>query len=191
MDKTVTALVGRPSRTTDTGLLVALFVTILLVIIGLAWAVMGQEMMFGGMMGHHNGGTGFPFGSILMFVGIGLLILVIVLLVIRRPQETSAAPPPPPWTPPVGAQVEERSQEASKEDMYKLAIRLLTGDERKMFRRIVDAGGEVLQKDLVAEGTFSKAKVTRLLDKLESKRLIVRERYGATNRVRISEDLGL
>ncbi|MFQ5911097.1 MAG: helix-turn-helix transcriptional regulator, partial [Thermoplasmata archaeon] len=107
------------------------------------------------------------------------------------PQETSAAPPPPPWTPPVGVQVEERFQEASKEDMYRLAIRLLTGDERKMFRRIVDAGGKVLQKDLVAEGSFSKAKVTRLLDKLESKRLIVRERYGATNRVRISEDLGL
>lgn len=74
--------------------------------------------------------------------------------------------------------------------MQKLAIRLLSGDERKMFRRIVDEGGEVLQKDLVAVGIFSKAKVTRLLDKLEGKGLVVRERYGATNRVRVSKELG-
>ena len=32
---------------------------------------------------------------------------------------------------------------------------------------------------------FSKAKVTRVLDRLEAKGLVVRERSGMTNRVRI------
>ncbi len=38
---------------------------------------------------------------------------------------------------------------------------------------------------LVASGEFSKSKVTRLLDRLESRGLIVRERSGMTNRVRL------
>jgi len=65
---------------------------------------------------------------------------------------------------------------------------LLTGDERRMFGEIVESGGEVLQKDLVAKGSFSKAKVTRLLDKRERKGLIVRERYGATNKIKIVKE---
>jgi len=68
-----------------------------------------------------------------------------------------------------------------------LALRLLTGDERKLYRRIVEAGGTVLQKDLVGAGLFSGSKVTRILDRLEAKGLIQRERHGMTNRIRLSD----
>ncbi len=64
-------------------------------------------------------------------------------------------------------------------------LRLLNEDERRMYLEIRDHGGQMLQKDLVALGIFSKAKVTRLLDKLEAKGLVVREPHGMTNRVRI------
>ena len=45
----------------------------------------------------------------------------------------------------------------------------------------------MLQKNIVAKRIFSQAKVTRLLDKLENRGLIVRERYGMTNKIRIIE----
>jgi uncharacterized membrane protein len=75
-------------------------------------------------------------------------------------------------------------------EMRNLALRLLQGDERRMLRQIFDAGGQILQKDLVYRAGFSKVKVTRLLDKLERKGLIIRERHGSTNLVRVLEDLG-
>ena len=69
-------------------------------------------------------------------------------------------------------------------------MRLLDEDERRMYLEVRDHGGEMLQRDLVALGTFSKAKVTRVLDRLERKGLVVRERHGMTNRVRIVNRAG-
>jgi len=63
--------------------------------------------------------------------------------------------------------------------------RLLDGDERNMYQLIASSGGEILQRNLVEKKVFSKAKVTRLLDKLESRGLIRRERYGSTNKIRL------
>ena len=65
-------------------------------------------------------------------------------------------------------------------------VKALDADERQLYVRIREAGGAALQRDIVASGVFSKAKVTRVLDKLERKGLVVRERYGATNRVRLT-----
>ncbi|MCU0851728.1 MAG: hypothetical protein MUC90_00510 [Thermoplasmata archaeon] len=69
-----------------------------------------------------------------------------------------------------------------------LILRLLTGDERIMFKAIMDGGGEALQKDLILRTKMSNAKVSRLLDKLEQKGVITKERYGATNKVRIKPE---
>ncbi len=38
---------------------------------------------------------------------------------------------------------------------------------------------------LVSSGEFSKSKVTRLLDRLESRGLVIRERKGMTNRIKL------
>lgn len=68
-----------------------------------------------------------------------------------------------------------------------LALRLLTGDEQSLYRRIVASGGTVLQKDLVGTGPFSGPKVSRILDRLELRGLVARERHGMTNRIRLSD----
>lgn len=175
------------------GLLVTLLaISFVLIFAGLIWASITNESFMGGMMGGmmgHNNSTGFPLGTTISLVGILLVIVMLVLIVLGRGREVSHVQPQPAayYQP---AEPQEGGTSVTEDDMQKLTLRLLNGDERKMFRRIHEAGGEVLQKDLVAEGTFSKAKVTRLLDKLENKGLVVRERYGSTNRVRIPKDLG-
>lgn len=64
-------------------------------------------------------------------------------------------------------------------------ISRLPDDERRLYDMIEAAGGEILQMKLVSSGEFSKSKVTRLLDKLEDRELIKRERHGMTNMVRL------
>ena len=61
----------------------------------------------------------------------------------------------------------------------------MTEDESTLYEMISESGGEMLQMHIVSSEIFSKAKVTRLLDKLEKRGLVVRERHGMTNRVRI------
>jgi uncharacterized membrane protein len=63
----------------------------------------------------------------------------------------------------------------------------LTEDERRLYEIIEAAGGEILQMKLVSSGGFSKSKVTRLLDKLDDRDLIRRERHGMTNMVRLKK----
>ncbi len=88
--------------------------------------------------------------------------------------------------PPVG-----RAEEASTVgcsgppiDSRQLVLRLLTGDERTMFRAILDSGGEALQKDLIVRTKMSEAKVSRVLDRLVEKGVISKVRFGMTNKVR-------
>ncbi|PVX24975.1 MAG: hypothetical protein CW691_05975 [Candidatus Bathyarchaeum sp.] len=68
------------------------------------------------------------------------------------------------------------------------ALRLLDGDKRQIFNEIVDANGELLQSDLHAHTGFSKAKITRILDYLELKGLIVRKSFGMTNKIVINRN---
>ena len=75
-----------------------------------------------------------------------------------------------------------------KEREFNLIIRLLDGDERTIFRTIVESGGEALQKDLILRTKMSNAKVSRVLDRLEGMDLITKERYGSTNRIEIKTE---
>jgi uncharacterized membrane protein len=182
--------VAEGSGRRNEGLLVALLtISVIITVSGIVWASFTSESWMGGMMGHGNDSTVFPVGTTMFYVGILLVIVIIVLMFLGRGREVSyVQPQPATYYQPAAPQ--ESTSAVTEEDVQKLTLRLLNGDERKLFRRIHEAGGEVLQKDLVAEGAFSKAKVTRLLDKLENKSLVVRERYGSTNRVRIPKDLG-
>jgi len=64
-----------------------------------------------------------------------------------------------------------------------MALRLLEGDERRVYRKVVESGGEILQKDIVSAVPFSKAKVSRIVDKLDEKGLITKRRHGYTNKI--------
>lgn len=61
----------------------------------------------------------------------------------------------------------------------------MSEDESRLYEMISESGGEMLQMHIVSSKKFSKAKVTRLLDKLEKRGLVVRERQGMTNRIRL------
>ena len=63
-----------------------------------------------------------------------------------------------------------------------LAANLLDGDEKVLFRKIVDNDG-ILQRELILKTGFSEPKVSRLLDKVERRGLIIRQRDGMGNRI--------
>ena len=96
--------------------------------------------------------------------------------------ETPATDGPLPTQPPL-----ENIDGEKKREIY-LVLRLLSGDERTMFRTIMDSDGEALQKDLMQRTQMSGAKVSRVLDRLVEKGVISKERHGSTNRVRIAFD---
>lgn len=73
----------------------------------------------------------------------------------------------------------------TSDSYHELVLRLLSGDERTMFRTIKDAGGETLQRDLVATTKMSEAKVSRVIDRLVEKGLVIKERNGMGNKIRI------
>ena len=63
-----------------------------------------------------------------------------------------------------------------------LAASLLDGDERILFQNIVD-NDNILQRELITKTGFSEPKVSRLLDRLERRGLVIRQRDGMGNRV--------
>ena len=77
------------------------------------------------------------------------------------------------------------SQKKNVENKYEMVIPLLKGDEKKVFQEIIDAKGEMLQNALVLKTSMTKVRVTRALAGLQSKNLIVKERHGLTNRIKL------
>jgi hypothetical protein len=65
-----------------------------------------------------------------------------------------------------------------------LAANILEGDEKTLFQKIIDNDG-ILQRELVLKAGFSEPKVSRLLDRLERRGLIIRQRDGMGNRILI------
>jgi len=85
------------------------------------------------------------------------------------------------------AEQREEAEEISPEEeekMNEIALRLLTGDERIIYKAIVNSGGTALQKDLIVSTKMSDAKVSRTIDRLVEKGMVTKERYGVTNRIR-------
>lgn len=175
--------------TTGTALLViAIVASLLVALFILALGTTGTMMGGGGMMGG-DAGYGFS-GTWLAILAVAVIVLIvsIVLLVARLSGNPESGAPsaviPNIATQPVAMTPPEENRQTTDDHMIS---RLLDGDERNLYQMIASAGGSILQKDIVSKKVFSKAKVTRLLDKLEERELIVRERYGATNRIRIAK----
>ena len=68
-----------------------------------------------------------------------------------------------------------------------LAASLLDGDERILFQNIVD-NDNILQRELILKTAFSEPKVSRLLDRLERRGLVIRQRNGMGNRVLLKKE---
>ncbi len=57
----------------------------------------------------------------------------------------------------------------------------LDEDEKKVYGMLKGGSGSLYQTDIIKETSYSKVKVTRVLDRLESKGIIERRRRGMTN----------
>ncbi len=170
--------------------IIAVFIGILLAA-SASMAFMSGGMMGGGMMG--GGGGGFSFAWLALIIVLGVFLIAILAVLLSPSQEQPMAvsspiigagnfgapiPQPVPLVTAADRPPATRTQEAA-------IVRLLEEDERQLYTLIREKGGEMLQSEIVATGSFSKAKVTRLLDKLENKDIVVRERHGMTNKVRL------
>lgn len=71
------------------------------------------------------------------------------------------------------------------EKIFERLMPLLKHDERKVISLLKDSNGSILQNDLVLKLGESKVRVTRMLASLEAKQLIVKERHGMTNRIKL------
>ncbi len=82
-----------------------------------------------------------------------------------------------------------RKSPAEKMDPKKIemALALLDEDERSLLKELVDNGGTLEQSDLVVKTRFSESKVSRLLDRLEGRGLVVRVRQGMGNVVTLKK----
>jgi uncharacterized membrane protein len=67
------------------------------------------------------------------------------------------------------------------------ALKVLTGPRRKVLEIVVENGGEVLQKDILLETGYSKAKISRTLQELEVRNVVERKQYGNTKKIVLAE----
>jgi uncharacterized membrane protein len=77
--------------------------------------------------------------------------------------------------------IPEKVEKTTEKKELKKIIKSLNEDEKKVYYTLVKADGFIFQSDLVKETGFSKVKVSRILDKLEAKRILERRRRGLAN----------
>jgi uncharacterized membrane protein len=123
--------------------------------------------------------------GLVLALSVVLLAASVYILVRTVPQGRPVTPEPsssgggPAQT---AVEADRLSKTAEADDRI---LQTLDADELRLYEMIREAGGEMLQMHVVSAKVFSKAKVTRLLDKLEKRGLVVRERHGMTNRIRV------
>lgn len=71
--------------------------------------------------------------------------------------------------------------EELKKEFKQIDISKLGEEEKRIYESIKSKDGSAYQTDLIKETGFSKVKVTRVLDKLETKGILERKRRGMTN----------
>jgi uncharacterized membrane protein len=76
-------------------------------------------------------------------------------------------------------------KENGMKERYGMVIPLLRSDERNVFQNLVDSNGGMLQNALVLKTGMTKVKMTRVLSSLERKGLVLKERHGLTNRIKL------
>ncbi len=72
------------------------------------------------------------------------------------------------------------------EDLYnpdQEILKYLDEGEKRVYLLLIDSGGSLLQKDLVGLDDFSRATISRIIDKLEKKGIIEKIRHGSTNKI--------
>lgn len=68
-----------------------------------------------------------------------------------------------------------------KKEFKEIDLSNLSGEEKTIYDIIKNKNGSSYQTDLIKETGFSKVKITRILDRLETKDILERKRRGMTN----------
>lgn len=100
---------------------------------------------------------------------VAILIIASVILINAKPKEKI---------------IIKKIKEKNKKKNYNLSG--LRKEDKKAFQ-IIQENKTIFQADLIEKLNFGKAKVSRILDRLENKNLIERKRRGMTNVVTLKE----
>lgn len=73
-----------------------------------------------------------------------------------------------------------KPKEITKES-YADIIKTLSSEEKLIVNKLIESRGTIFQSDLVNDTGIGKVRVTRILDKLEGRKIIERKRRGMTN----------
>ncbi len=68
-------------------------------------------------------------------------------------------------------------------------LNFLDPDQKKVISALLKAGCSTTQSRLVRDSGLGRVKVSRVLKKLENKKIILREKSGMTNKIRLSKEL--
>lgn len=75
----------------------------------------------------------------------------------------------------------DRLKTEEKKGFRQINLSKLNDEEKKCYEILKNNGGSSYQTDLIKETGYSKVKITRILDKLESMGILDRKRRGMTN----------
>jgi uncharacterized membrane protein len=82
-------------------------------------------------------------------------------------------------------------QEKDKKETKKFVIRtLLSDDEKQVYEYLIKNGGESTQKQISLNTGFSAVQTYRLLQRLESKKVVKSFPFGMTKKIVINQDVG-
>lgn len=73
------------------------------------------------------------------------------------------------------------TQDKNRRNAIEKEIQTLNEDEKRIYEIIFRSDGIIFQSELVEKTDFPKAKISRLLDKLENRGLVERRRQGMSN----------
>jgi len=82
---------------------------------------------------------------------------------------------------------EKTQQPSQKEYDASLALSLMERHEATIVRRIVEEGGRVTQSEVSRIEGIGKVRAHRILEKLEKRGVLIKERYGKTNMIKLNE----
>ena len=82
------------------------------------------------------------------------------------------------------ARIKETKRKSNEE--ARILLDMLHGDERIIIKKIVENNGEITQSKLST--VFGKVKTFRILENLRKRNVIVKESYGKTNNIRLSDN---
>lgn len=111
--------------------------------------------------------TNYPIESYVGFTGVLLLFISGIVLTLTT-------------------RLTERETKEKKQKI-KEVIKSLKSEERSVYDVIAKSDGAAFQTDLVEKTGFSKVKVSRILDKLETKNIVERRRRGMSNIIILKE----